>query len=312
VAAGESPDSAARRERHEAAWHPVVPPAPSTVDLHTHSTRSDGVLAPGVLVRDAATVGVRLLALTDHDTLAGVREVRAAGAVPPGVELVAGVEINAISPPGLLASGGEGELHVLGLGVDPDDDGFEAALASQRGERRVRFERTLDRLRELGMPVDEGAERLTPSDEDALGRPTIGRLLVAAGHATSVEDAVRRLIGRGAPAYVARSGLGPIEAIGAIRTAGGLPVLAHFSEAPTRTDLLRELIGAGRRGLEVYYRTWDAVTVAAVGEVAHALSLVATGGSDYHGDTGSYAEAHAALWVPPEVGDVVRRRLGIA
>ena len=101
-----------------------------------------------------------------------------------------------------------------------------------------------------------------------------------------------------------RDGLGP----GARRSArsvaaGGLPVLAHFGEAPTRVELLRELIDAGLGGLEVYYRTFDAATTAAVGEVAAALGLVATGGTDYHGDTGTYAEAHAGLWVPPEVGD---------
>jgi 3',5'-nucleoside bisphosphate phosphatase len=295
---------AAPRRRHDAPGDPVVPPAPSTIDLHTHSTRSDGVLPPEVLLRDAAAAGVRLLALTDHDTLAGVRELRASGAVPGGVELLPGVEINAITP--LAAGLGEGEIHVLGLGVDPADEIFEDALARQREERRERFERTLVRLRDLGMGVDPGAAALTTTADDALGRPTIARLLVAAGHAESVEDAFRRLLSRGRPAYVPRGGLGPVEAIGAVRAAGGLPVLAHFSEAGERTDVLRELIGAGLGGLEVYYRSWDRATVEHVGRIATKLRLVATGGSDYHGDTGSYADAHAGLWVPPEVGDSVR------
>jgi 3',5'-nucleoside bisphosphate phosphatase len=301
----------AARRRHDgqaARFVPVVPPAPSPVDLHTHSSRSDGVLAPAVLVANAAAVGVRLLALTDHDTLAGVRHLLAAGGVPPGLELLPGVEINAITP--LTADLGEGELHVLGLGVDPADEAFEAALASQRGERRIRFERTIARLREIGLDVDAGVAGLSTTPDDALGRPTVARLLVAAGHASSVQDAFTRLLSRGCPAYVPRGGLGPIEAIEAIRSAGGLPSLAHFSEAPDRLDVVRELIDAGLGGLEVYYRSWDQPTVDAVAAVAVGLGLVATGGSDYHGDIGSYADAHAALWVPPAVGEAVRERLG--
>ena len=100
-----------------------------------------------------------------------------------------------------------------------------------------------------------------------------------------------------------RAGLGPEDAIAAIRAAGGLPVLAHFREAPSRPEVVRELVEAGLGGLEVYYRSFDAGTVAAVEEVAAALGLIATGGSDYHGDLGPYAESHAQLWVPPEVGE---------
>ena len=103
----------------------------------------------------------------------------------------------------------------------------------------------------------------------------------------------------------AADGLGPLEAIDAIRAAGGLPVLAHFGEAAARVEVVRELVEAGLGGLEVYYRSFDVATVASVGAVATALGLVATGGTDYHGDTGTYAEAHAELWVPPEVAAAV-------
>ena len=213
--------------------------------------------------------------------------------------LIPGVEINAIVTRDLGLW--EGELHILGFGMDPDDAAFEATLAAQRGRRRERFEKTVARLRELDLPIDDqldgicghGRRRARPPDR----RPGAHR----AGHATSVEDAFARLLGWGKPAYVPRTGLGPVEAIEAIRDAGGLPVLAHFSEAPARVEVVRELVEAGLGGLEVYYRSFDAATVFAVGEVAAALGLVATGGSDYHGDTSTYAEAHAGLWVPPEV-----------
>lgn len=297
----------ARRRRHDPTpvADPVIPPTPSPVDLHTHTRRSDGVLEPADLVRAAAACGVTTLALTDHDTLAGYREVVAAGAIPEGVTLVPGVEINALVTRDLGLW--EGELHILGFGMDPDDNAFEVALAAQREQRRVRFKRTVDRLRELGLAIDAQVATLAPDGNDALGRPTIARALIAAGHATSVEDAFRRLLGHGCPAYVPRLGLGPVEAVEAIRAAGGLPALAHFSEAPARIEVVRELVEAGLGGLEVYYRTFDSATVEAVGELAVSLGLIPTGGSDYHGDTGTYAEAHASVWVPPEVG---RRLLG--
>jgi predicted metal-dependent phosphoesterase TrpH len=286
---------------------PVVPPSPSTVDLHPHTTRSDGVLAPARLVADAHAAGVRLLAITDHDTLAGYRDVVASGLVPADVTLVPGVEINALVTRDLGLW--EGELHVLGFGMDPGDAAFEAAMAAQRDQRRLRFQRTVDRLRELGLPIDAQIAALTPGDDDALGRPTIARALIAAGFAVSVEDAFSRLIGHGKPGYVARQGLGPEDAIRVIVAAGGVPVLAHFREAATRLDLLRELVGIGLAGLEVHYRAFDQPTTESVARVASDLGLLATGGTDYHGDLGPYAESHARLWVPPDAGERLLERI---
>lgn len=294
--------------RHRVHADRPIPTQPATVDLHTHSRRSDGVLEPRALVTAAAAAGVRLLALTDHDTLAGVREV--APRVPPGLTLVPGVEINCIVPAD--AGHWEGELHVLGLGVDPEDDAFEAALAGQRGARRTRFNRILARLRDLDMPIDEEIEAAAWTDDDALGRPTVARALIARGHATSVEDAFRRLLGHGMPAWVPRDGLGPVEAIGAIRAAGGLPVLAHFSEAAERQSVVRDLIAVGLGGLEVHYLAWSAETVERVGQVADALGLIRSGGTDYHGDLGPYGDAIAALSIPDGVGERVRSRLARA
>jgi predicted metal-dependent phosphoesterase TrpH len=303
----DAPATGRRRRRHDPAAPPdaVIPPGPSTVDLHTHSRRSDGVLEPVDLIRAAAACGVATFALADHDTLVGYREIVRTGAIPAGMELIAGVEINAIvrEDIGLW----EGELHILGLGMDPADEAFEAALAGQRDRRTERFARTIRRLADLGMPVDAQLETLVSGPDDALGRPIIARALVAAGHAATVEEAFRRLIGRGTPGYVPREGLGPSDAIRAIRAAGGLPALAHFSDAPGRSPLLHELMDQGLAGLEVYYRTFDRPTTAAMVETAAVLGLVATGGTDYHGDTGTYAQSHAGLWVPPEVADGVHQ-----
>jgi predicted metal-dependent phosphoesterase TrpH len=291
------------RGRHGRRQPPTAESGASTVDLHTHTLRSDGVLQPEALVAAAGAAGIRTLAITDHDSLAAYRELTASGATPPGLELIPGVEINALARGIRLA---EGELHILGFGMDPDHEAFEAALAAQRAARRIRFERTVALLRDVGLPIDEQVAHIDLTRDDALGRPTIGRALIAAGHATSVEDAFRRVIGWGGPGYVQREGMGPRDAIDAIRAAGGVPVLAHFSEAPDQVPLLRELASIGLAGLEVHYISFPPETVAAVGAVARTLGLIATGGSDYHGDTTTYADAHAALHVPEVVGERLR------
>ncbi len=288
----------------------IVPPEPTQVDLHAHTCRSDGLLSPSALVAAAAAVGVRILAITDHDTLAGYRDLVAPGAgpLPPGLRVLPGVEINAVAP-GLDLP--DGELHVVGLGVDPAAEAFEAALAAQRGGRRRRFERMVLRLRGAGLAVDAQLADLDPADDDALGRPTLARALVAAGFATSVTDAFARFVGRGGPGYVPREGLGPIDAIRAIRGAGGIPVLAHFSVAPSRRVLLRELMHAGLAGLEVHHRSFDAATVKSMGTVARDLGLLPSGGTDYHGDDETYAEAIAETWIPPEIASGVLAALQV-
>jgi predicted metal-dependent phosphoesterase TrpH len=273
------------------------PLIPAKADFHTHTTRSDGVLEPPELVRQVLAAGVRTLAITDHDSLAGVHEMLGTG-VPDGLRLIPGVEINALTR-GLDVP--EGELHVIGLGVDVRDATLEAALRRQRDARRARFEQTVERFRELGMPIDEQVARLDLTRDDALGRPTVARALVAAGLAESVEDAFSRLLGWGMPGYVPRTGLGPVEAIQTIRAAGGLPVLAHFAWAPDRRDLILGLVEAGLAGIETHHRSFDTATRRRMTSFARAFGLLPSGGSDYHGDLGPYAQSHAELFMPTSV-----------
>lgn len=288
-------------------------PRPAAVDLHTHTSRSDGIAEPADLVASAAAAGVRTLSITDHDTLAGYRELAPeAGASTPGrrlpLELIPGVEINAVASS--VAGLPEGELHILGYGVDPDDEPFEALLARQREARVRRFRLLVERLREIGLPIDAQIAGLERPDAWSLGRPVAARCLVAAGHAASVADAFDRILGHGRPGYVPRAGIGPLEAIAAARAAGGLAVLAHFSEAPQHRALLAELHDAGLGGLEVHYLGFSPATIAGLAIVAAELDLVATGGSDYHGDLGLYADAHARLWVPEAAASTLRAALG--
>jgi len=281
----------------------VTLPPRNRIDLHCHTARSDGVLQPSDLLAAMREWGIMLACITDHDTLDGYRELIAAGEGDRHPRLLPGVEINSVASdvPGLW----EGELHILGYGMDAGDAAFEAALAEQRRLRAQRTDMIVDRLRSLGMPVDEQLPGAIGPGVTSPGRPHLARALVAAGHAESVDDAMRRILARGAPGYVPRQGLGPREAIDAIRAAGGLASLAHFREAPGRPDVIDRLCDWGLGALEVYYISFDEATRAAVARVAADHGLVATGGSDYHGDSWTYEQAQAACHVSDDVGDAV-------
>ncbi len=288
----------------------LAPPTPTRADFHAHTLRSDGLLLPAELAAQAAAAGVRTLAIADHDTLAGYRELVAPGAPgpPAGLDVIPAVEINATARD--IPDLPDDELHFVGLGVDTGDDALEALLDGQRGARRRRFDRMLERLRALGMPVDAQLEGMDRTDEESLGRPTIARALVEAGWAADVQDAFTRIVGHGTPGYVRREGLGPLAALAAIRGAGGLPVLAHFSAALRLAGVVDELVAAGLRGIEVHHRSFDAATMAAMRDVAARHRLVASGGTDFHGDGETYAEAIAETWVPDDVAERLRGLLG--
>lgn len=281
------------------------------VDLHTHTDRSDGVLAPEALYEEMRTYGLRIAAIADHDTLSGYRTLSAAGvgarSGPNGPQLICAVEINSVADDELLRMGvqlDEGELHILGYGVDPDDSAFEQHLAAQRDSRRTRLLLIIEALRRLGKPIDDQIAPLLESEE-ALGRPHIARAMVNAGYVASVQDAFDHWIDRDGPAYVARQGMRTRAAIEAISDAGGLPVLAHYPAAPDQPELIRLLMGWGLRGVEVHYRRFLPETVARVEQMTTELDLVATGGSDYHGDGMTYAESQATTFVPERVGDLL-------
>ena len=288
----------------------------NTVDLHTHTARSDGVLEPLELYEQMRAWGSTLVAITDHDTLAGVREMLAAGCGAPGTtgpRLIVGVEINTMVDAEVEAVGGTeerlSELHLLGLGMDPDDATLSETLERQRGARERRLRRTLERLRELGMPVDEHLPQVE-GGIDALGRPHVARALVSAGHAEDVQDAFARYLVPGMPAYVRRQGIGPRAAIEAIITAGGIASLAHASWAADEPAVIDALMRWGLGALEVHYHHWDEERIERMGAFADDRGLLHTGGSDYHGDTETYAESQSAVFVPPIAGERLLTALG--
>lgn len=293
--------------------------ARNRVDLHCHSRRSDGALEPLALWDAMCAWGLRIASLTDHDTLQGYRELRAAGLGDghSGPLLIPGLEINTV---GGLEQGrpieglgrAAGELHILGFGIDPDDPTLDAALARQRAGRRARIELTLEALGGLGVPVDDQFASLALDADAARGRPHVAEALVLAGQASDVSDAFARWLAWGRPAFVPRQGMGPRDAIEAIVAAGGIAVLAHPSEAADHPDDVRILRDWGLGGIEAYYRSFDWVTVQRMRHLAERLELLPTGGSDFHGQDHDYRAVQRITMVPDEVGEGLLAVLGIA
>jgi predicted metal-dependent phosphoesterase TrpH len=225
-------------------------------------------------VEEAASRGVRILALTDHDTIAGIPEARAAGE-RSGVEIVPGVELST------SLAGGEG-VHLLGYFVDIASPILLEGLAGYAREREERMARMIERLRHVGAPVS--LEQVGDiAGHGTVGRPHLARALVAAGHAATVPDAFDRFIGWGKPAYVPRPRIDPRDAIALVRAAGGVPVLAHPYTSGGVEAVLDRLIPAGLAGMEVDYGQYAPEEREALRQTADRRGLIATGGSDYHG-----------------------------
>ncbi len=268
-----------------------APPVARRIDLHTHSTASDGLHTPAELVRLAREAGLDLIGLVDHDTTGGLAEAQAAGA-RLGVTVIPGVEIN-------TDLRGGGEAHVLGYYVSPDDPALAAALGALREARERRGERMVNRLRAAGLAISW--ERVRELAGGAVGRPHVARALIEAGYATDVPDAFARYLSRGQIGYIPRYKLAPEDAIRVIRAARGVPVLAHPSSIPDLEErVLPELVAAGLEGLECYYGQYDEATVARLLALAARFGLIATGGSDYHGPN-MHPTPLGGHAVPPEV-----------
>ena len=244
------------------------------VDLHSHTTASDGTLSPAELVRAAVKRGIRVLAITDHDSTDGLAAARAEAARHPPLTIVPGLEINCDVP--------GAEVHVLGYYVDDAAAWFQEFLREQRAERVARIHRITARLGELGMPI-EAAEVFALVQEGSAGRPHVAQVMVQRGYVKSVPEAFDRWLHANGPANVARHRLTPTDAIAIIRRAGGVPVFAHPGLAD-RDALVPEMIAAGLMGIETYYAEHSAAQTAHYKELCRTHGLVATGGSDYHGE----------------------------
>ncbi|MEJ7810489.1 MAG: PHP domain-containing protein [Gemmatimonadaceae bacterium] len=247
------------------------PPATGFVDLHAHSTASDGTASPADVVRAARKAGVIALALTDHDTLAGVAEARVAGEAD-GVRVIAGVELSAVE--------GEAEVHVLGLHIGACDD-MERRLLTFQDARRARAERIVEVLHGLGVMVTLDRV-LSIAGSGAVGRPHVAKALIAEGWVRDFRDAFDRYLGAGRPAYVPKQKLSVADAVQMIHDTGGLAFMAHPGADGTRARV-EALAAVGMDGVEVRHPGHTAEDTARLGTLVEHFGMVPTGGSDWHG-----------------------------
>jgi predicted metal-dependent phosphoesterase TrpH len=241
------------------------------VDLHTHSTASDGSRAPADVVREAKRVGLVAFALTDHDTLDGIAEATAMG-IELGVRVVPGIELSAVE--------GDSETHILGLHLS-DTRVLETELLGLRDMRLARAARIVQRLNDLGVRIELTAV-LEQAAGGAVGRPHVARAMIAEGWAIDFRDAFDRYLGNGRPAYVSKDRLAVVDAIGLIHRAGGLAVLAHPSHTGTR-ERIAQFVAQGIDGVEVRHPSHSAEDTARLAALVDHFSLVPSGGSDWHG-----------------------------
>jgi len=251
------------------------------VDLHSHTTHSDGTFTPGELIRLAKSRELSAVAITDHDVTTGNNEAIAVGK-ETGVDVVPGVELSIEHP---LASGGH--IDILGLFIDHQQPALNSALDYLRQERRKRSEKILDRLSKAGIDLSMEDVRKT-AGKGSTGRPHIARVLLEQGHVASIDEAFERYLKSGAPAFVDKEKLNTAAALDIIHQAGGLSILAHpFSLGfKTYRDLFAEILALqklGLQGIEVYYTNYTKDMCRSLRRFALSNGLLISGGSDFHG-----------------------------
>ena len=261
------------------------------IDLHMHTTASDGTLDPTELVERARSVGIRTLSVTDHDTMAGVAEAAEAAAAH-GMEFLPGIEITAVD--------NRRDVHMLAYFLDPEPPGLAPFLQDQRADRSRRAREMSTKLAGLGAPIEIDA---VIDEADAAGkavaRPVVAKALVDAGHVTSVQEAFDRWLADDGAAYVARSGASPAEVVRLVARAGGVSALAHPGLL-RKDDLIPSLAQAGLGAVEVFHSDHDAADEAHYTRLAEQHGLASCGGSDFHGDDHHRAKRFGKIGLPHE------------
>lgn len=268
------------------------------IDLHSHTTASDGQHSPDELLALAAQAGVKALAVTDHDTVAGLAGASAA-ALRFGIELVAGIELSAFLD--------NREVHVLGHFVDPASDELRSFSALLKTERASRMEAMVVKMNGLGYPITM-ADVLAIAGEAQLGRPHLARALVERRFCSSTKDAFDRFLGAGKQAFVDRYRLSCEEAIALIDRAGGVATVAHPGVSRIEKMDLSRLKAVGLTGLEVYHPDHVPSAREKFLGFARSLELIPTAGSDFHGEKVAPGRALGAATMPPMEFQALRQR----
>jgi len=270
------------------------------IDLHVHSTASDGKYSPEEIIAKAAMLGLTTIALADHDSVDGIVPALEAAKAFPGLVVIPCVEISTDMP--------GGQAHILGYFIDYTSDELKSALERFRSSRQRRARGMINKLGDLGIAIDwQRVQEI--AGNGSIGRPHIAQAMLEKGYITTFVEAFNKYIGYGGPAYVEREKMTPVEAVELIIRIKGLPVLAHpFTVANSESTII-ELKAAGMVGIEAYYNSYTADETKRLVSLADRYSLIATGGSDYHGLDDSSETMLGGVDVPLEA---VERLIALA
>jgi len=244
-----------------------------TVDLHSHTTASDGRLSPSELIHLFGKRGLKTVAITDHDTTNGLEEALKTKRAYPDMTLIPGVELSADSK--------DTEMHLLGYFLDYEDDSFQKTLSKFREGRVGRAMTMVKKLSDLGVKL-KWERVLEFAGDGAVGRPHIARTMIEMGYVASMSEAFDKYLGRGMAVYAERDKFSPLDAIELIHSVNGLAVLAHPSWVDNLESQLPALVEAGLAGMEVHYSRYSSGLIAELESMANRFGLVSCGGSDYH------------------------------
>ncbi len=260
-------------------------------DLHLHTTASDGRLEPKDIVSLADKIGLDVIAITDHDTVNGVRPALDAARSLSSLIVIPGIEINTDVP--------HGEVHILGYFVDYDDRKLAVTLQKLRSSRQERAKQMISKLNKLGLSIEWKRVRAL-AQGGSVCRPHVAQALFEKGYISSEKEAFDKYIGHDGPAYVERFKLLPTEAVKLVMEAKGLPVLAHPADIADLHALVARLKASGLIGIEAYYHGYEQDTIDRLIGIAKRFSLVTTGGTDYHAFGDSSEIMIGAILTPPE------------
>ncbi len=268
------------------------------IDLHVHTTASDGRFTPAEIVQKAIDLNLEALAIADHDTVDGIVPALMAARSSPTLKMIPAVELSTDVP--------SGEIHVLGYYVDYLNEEFENNLRRMRDSRLQRAHKIIEKLSVLGIEIDYHRVRAIAGD-GTLGRPHIAQAMIEKGYIQEFKEAFNRYIGHGGPAYVERDKLTPVEAVELIVKTGGLPVMAHPLTAGNVEATIIELKAAGLVGMEVYYAGYAFEEMSPLLGLAYKHGLIATGGTDYHGIENNAETMMGGIDVPVKAVDQLTR-----
>ena len=290
--------SGSRSSRYGSAGLPPKPSHPVHVDLHLHTTASDGALTPTQLIDLVAGTSLRVISITDHDTTDGIDEAQEAVSKLPDLTLIPGIELG--------TQDGPSEVHLLGYFINHRDPGLRAALAKFREERVVAAQQNVEKLRSMGIHITW--ERVRELAGGTVGRPHIAKAMVEGGYVESVRDAFDKYLGDNGVGRVPRPKLDPVDALGIIHDAGGVGAIAHPRTVKELGRVAARLAEAGLAGIEVYAEKYGPDERAGYRSVARQHGLVECGGSDYHA-FGYANEVTPGLYgPPPDTADLLFER----